>query len=496
MNISIEPVAKSWPLNALLRGFTDAAGSDETRIDSLCVDSRAVRPGSLFFAVPGSGDDGRNYIDEALNAGAAAVLYHSDDQNTVSSEDARVYGLPNLKKSVSTIASRFYDEPSKQRLHVVGITGTNGKTTCAWLCASALEAIGRKCGIIGTLGTGTIDNLNYSRLTTPDPVAVQSDLSHLADENTSFACLEASSHALDQSRVSGVNFATVVFTNLTHDHLDYHCSKEHYSASKAKLFTHFAPKTAVLNIDDHFGVTLSRCTNASRQITYGTRRGDVQLLDVEPSHNGLQVKLLVGKEELVINNRLIGRLNAINIAATVAVLVALDIDFADIEVATASLTPVPGRLEPMHESSSIGPKVYVDYAHTPDGLESALTSLGEITCGKLWCVFGCGGSRDAEKRPLMGAIAEQLADNVIVTDDNPRAETPQQIVQQILAGMKSTPLVEHNRRTAIYQAISNAKPADTLLIAGKGHETQQIYATSVKHFSDREIAKQALRSQK
>lgn len=496
MNMSIEPIRNSWPLNALLQGFTDTTGSDEILIDHLCTDSRSVRPGSLFIAVPGYEDDGRKYIDDALNSGAAAVIYHLDDPNPVRSADVHVYGLPNLKESVSTIASRFFDEPSQHRLHVVGITGTNGKTTCAWLCAAALEAIGRKCGIIGTLGTGYINNLNYSRLTTPDPVTVQSDLSHLVDENTSFACLEASSHALDQSRVSGVNFTTVVFTNLTHDHLDYHCSKEHYSASKAKLFTDFAPKTAVLNIDDHFGLALSRCTNASRQITYGTRQGDVQLLHTEQSHKGLQVNLLVGERELKIETRLIGRLNAINVVATVAVLLALDIDIKDIEVAVASLTPVPGRLEPMHESSSLGARVYVDYAHTPDGLENALTSVREITCGKLWCVFGCGGSRDTEKRPRMGAIAERIADYVIVTDDNPRAESPQHIVKQILDGMKSTPSVEHNRRTAIYQAISNAKPADTVLIAGKGHETQQIYETSVKQFSDREIAKQALRSQK
>lgn len=487
----LNKVDQGMPLRAVMADFTGSGISGNPLIQNLSMDSRMVEDGTLYFAVPGSCSDGRNYIDQAVQSGASAVAYESLNWPQPEKHKIPCIGVENLKSKVGYIADRFYGMPSSN-LNVVGITGTNGKSTCAWLTAHALEELERRSGIIGTLGVGTTGNLTSSQLTTPDPVALQSQLAQLLEAGAQYAILEVSSHALDQSRTSGTRFDTVVFTNLSHDHLDYHGSLENYRSSKAKLFENENSSCAVLNIDDKFGRKLAKSTSAKRVITYGKNESDVQLLSTRTDCNGLEISLLIDARQFAIQSKLHGRINDINITAVAAVLHALGIESSEIAQTLETLNPVPGRMEKI-SSKPEHPNIYVDYAHTPEGIELALTSLRELTTqGSLWCVFGCGGDRDRLKRPRMGRVAEKLADQVILCDDNPRSEAPEKIVEEILAGMKTKPVVEHDRLKAIQHAISNADANDTVLVAGKGHESTQIYRNQIHRFKDREVIQNIL----
>lgn len=486
MNLTSDKLLPGEYLSVLLEGITTVNAAQNPHIDEICLDSRAVRPGSLFFAVPGLKDDGRKHIERAIAAGASAIVFDSDNWSVAPHDSIPQIGVPKLARKISAIAGVFFQQPAL-KLHVVGITGTNGKSSCAILTAQALEVLGQKSAIIGTLGYGFPGELMPLPLTTPDAISVQRYLANLASAGAQFLCLEVSSHSLDQARTDGVQFGTVVITNLSRDHLDYHQSEAHYRAAKSKLFTDASPTYAVLNVDDDLGRSLQGKTSAKREITYGERRAEVQLTRCVSSPNGLRLQLNIDGETIHVTSPLLGRINGINLTTVAAILHSLGYPGGAIETALQSLEPIVGRLEKL-PSGPGQPAVYVDYAHTPDALQQALISLRELTNGRLWCVFGCGGDRDAQKRPLMGAVAERFADQVIITDDNPRNESPALIARQVELGMKRSPAVEHDRRQAIETAIVSAEPQDAVLIAGKGHETEQFYANQIHQFSDREVA--------
>lgn len=491
MNALVAEQFSGKRLSGLLSGLCDIDQADDIFITDLCQDSRSARPGSLFFAVPGDNQDGRKHIDCAIHAGASAVLFESEGWNPDGRRRQRVFGVRELRRHIGPVADVFYDSPSSKN-HVVGITGTNGKSTCAILTAESLRRLGHKCGVIGTLGAGLPGRLRNSVLTTPDPITLQRELALLVRHGAQYVCLEVSSHSLDQSRNEGVRFGTVVFTNLTRDHLDYHLTEEHYRNSKSKLFTKSDASCAVLNIDDDFGRSLVSLSSAGRVLTYGSGCADVNLLDCKADIDGISVNIGIETQILRIRSALLGRINATNILTVAAVLRALDFDIAEIEQGLADLQPVRGRMERIPGTPE-QPAVFVDYAHTPDGLKNALNSLRELTPGRLWCVFGCGGDRDQDKRPMMGAVADHAADKTVITDDNPRGENPKTIARQIIDGMRLKPTVIHERADAIRYAIAHAGPQDTVLVAGKGHETTQIYRNEARSFDDRDFAAQVLR---
>lgn len=492
----MRPIAETAPQGEYLSTLLgDFAAVDENRnpmINAIHLDSREVGPGSLFFAVPGFRDDGRSYIQSAIDAGAGAVVFESKGWRVERRETVPQIGVSDLNGKISKIADAFFKQPSS-RLHVVGITGTNGKSSCAALTAQALESLGHTCGIVGTLGFGFPDQLIPLPLTTPNSISLQRHLASLADSGAQYLCLEVSSHSLDQSRTDGVRFGTVVLTNLTWDHLDYHESEANYRAAKERLFTQLAGAShAVLNIDDAFGRSLLDRTVAERKITYGEQPSDVRLAECAADRFGLAVLLEIEGRPVEVRSELLGRFNGMNLAAVAAILYSLGHRPTQIGAALNALKPVAGRMQRVGGTSR-QPSVYVDYAHTPDALEQALAGVREMTAGTLWCVFGCGGDRDKDKRPLMGEIAERFADRVIVTDDNPRTESPQAIAGQIADGMKSAPAIVHDREAAIQLAIGRAQPDDAVMIAGKGHETVQLYGDDSVPFSDRLVAEQALR---
>lgn len=492
----MSPISQTSPagehLSTLLNGLATIDENHDPLIEAIHLDSREVRPGSLFFAVPGFRDDGRAYIQSAIAAGARAVIFesngwHSNQQGTVPQ-----IGISNLNSKISKIADVFFKQPS-QKLHVVGITGTNGKSSCAALTAQALESLGQTCGIVGTLGYGFPGELSPLPLTTPNSISLQRHLASLADSGAQYLCLEVSSHSLDQSRTDGVRFGTVVLTNLTWDHLDYHESEANYRAAKMKLFRQSTVAShAVLNIDDEFGRSLLGKTVAEREITYGEGASDVRMVKYVADRSGLTVSLEIDGHPFEVRSTLLGRFNSINLTTVAAILYSVGYQPIQIETALNSLKPVPGRMEVI-QGFPHQPSVYVDYAHTPDALEQSLRSLKEITVGKVWCVFGCGGDRDSTKRPLMGEIAESFADRVILTDDNPRSESPTVIAKQIADGMKSAPVIAHNRKKAIHLAITQAQVDDAVLIAGKGHEAVQTYGDESFPFIDRQVAEEVLR---
>ncbi len=481
-------------LSVLLDGIATVESREDTWVDDLCLDSRQVRPGSLFFAVPGRVHDGRAYIHRAVTAGANAIVFDSQNWRMPRREAIPQIGVAHLGRKVSGIADVYFQHPS-QKLRVVGITGTNGKSSCALMTAQALDALGYRCGVIGTIGSGFTDQLTPRPLTTPDAISLQRELAQMVVSSAQYLCLEVSSHSLDQSRVDGVQFGTVVLTNLSQDHLDYHGDMASYRRAKSKLFTQTNASHAVLNIDDEWGRALLGKTRADSEVTYGREAADVQLIDCQVDDRGLTVAIRIVGEQLNVRSAMIGRINGINLTTVAAILHALNIPTSQIETALHSVSTIPGRLQKINDDCH-QPAVYIDYAHTPDSLAQALTSVREITPGKLWCVFGCGGDRDRYKRPLMGAIAEQLADHIIITDDNPRSEAPAQIVDEITQNMQCQPAIEHNRRQAIHWAISEAQVDDAILIAGKGHETEQIYATRADSFSDRCVAQECLRGRR
>jgi UDP-N-acetylmuramoyl-L-alanyl-D-glutamate--2,6-diaminopimelate ligase len=503
-------MSRSWTLRELLAGVADIEADVPVR--ALAIDSRTVQAGDLFIAYPGVAADGRQFIADAMARGAAAVLYETNGF-VPAAGDTPCVGVPDLRRRLGEIAGRFYGSPSRE-LVVVGVTGTNGKTTCTQLLAQALDDIGsresapgsppspagresesrapNRCAIIGTLGYGFHGALNTSLHTTPDAVTVHRLLREFRDAGAGYACMEVSSHALDQGRVDAVAFSVAVFTNLTRDHLDYHGDMQAYGAAKAGLFVRPGLKAAVINVDDGFGRGLLNCFGKHvRVVTYGLESGGVTARSLKLTPKGMTLRIVSPAGPAVVTSPLLGRFNAYNLLAVFATLQALGFSPADAARCLSRARPAAGRME-RFGGEGRGPLVVVVYAHTPDALEQVLNALRAHVSGKLVCVFGCGGDRDRGKRPLMGRIAESLADQVILTDDNPRTEDPGTIVAEIQAGMNSPAVVIHERRAAIAQAIAAAGPADIVLVAGKGHEDYQQVGTERLSYSDRTTVRELL----
>ncbi len=474
-------------------------------IRSLVSDSRQVKPGDTFLAYAGKKFDARQFIPQAIAAGANAVLW---ERRNFSWDTA--WQLPNLpvvdlRNKAGIIASHVYNHPS-QKLWLVGVTGTNGKTSCCHWLAQAMDALPKKTAVIGTLGDGFSGELNSMGNTTPDATLLQHELTMFLRQGAESVAMEVSSHGIEQARLNGATFSVAVLTNLSRDHLDYHGSMDDYAAAKAKLFFWPGLKHAVLNLDDVFGVELSRqLTSKNTQVIgYGFRQPEVtchyqknlRILrgsNLVASVRGLAFDVEFEKFHARIKLNLLGRFNASNLLAVLATMLTSGITFPDAVRALHRIKPIPGRMEKLGGGDR--PIVILDYAHTPDALEKMLVTLRELLVknARLICVFGCGGERDRGKRRLLGEIATRLADEVIVTSDNPRSEDPHAIISDIVAGAKTAINIEVDRASAIYQAIYGARKGDIVLIAGKGHEDYQEINGQKFPFSDSKIAQQVLR---
>jgi UDP-N-acetylmuramoyl-L-alanyl-D-glutamate--2,6-diaminopimelate ligase len=478
-------------LHELLAGIADVTG--DIRVSGLTLDSRRVRAGDAFIALKGASAHGITFAPAALAQGASAMIAEGPAPVAFEGANLPIVWIDNLRDRVGEIAARFFGRPSAA-LHVVGVTGTNGKTSIVQLLAAALEHLGARAATIGTLGAGLVGAVAAGERTTPDAISVHGLLARFRDAGASHVAMEVSSHALDQGRVNAVDFEVAVFTNLTRDHLDYHGTMQAYGAAKAKLFAWPGLRSAVLNADDAFGRELSaRLPATVQRLRYAMDAdAEIRALNVRTHGDGLDFDLVTPWGEGSIASSLLGRFNVCNLLAVAGCLGALGYAFAQIQDALKHLRPVAGRMNRLGGGAL--PLVVVDYAHTPDALEQALTSLRAHCTGKLICVFGCGGERDAGKRPQMGAIAERLADEIIVTDDNPRGEDGDAIVAQIVAGLAQPrrACIERDRAAAIALALRAAHAGDVVLVAGKGHEPYQEVDGVRRPFDDADVARRAL----
>lgn len=499
----------SMSLRDLLEGRGDAGNAGDIRITGLCLDSRNVHAGDAFIALAGSQAHGINFAPAAQARGAVAILADPEGLAESARRSAAVTDasaapllwIEDLRAQVGALAARLFGEPSRA-LHVIGVTGTNGKTSTVQLIAQALQHAGHRAATIGTLGAGLHGQLQAGERTTPDAIQVQGLLAQFRDAGASHVAMEVSSHALDQGRVNAVAFELAVFTNLTRDHLDYHGTMQAYGAVKARLFGWPGLRAAIINVDDAFGRDLVAQLETPSAQTGGLRlhrcgidndAADIVARKVEAGAQGLSFHLSTPWGAGQVATSLLGRFNVSNLLAVVATLGEFGFDFAAITSALAALEPVPGRMSRLGGANA-QPLVVIDYAHTPDALEQALRTLRAHCEGQLVCVFGCGGERDAGKRPQMAAIAETLADRVIVTDDNPRGEEGDLIVAQIRAGFRQPAQVriERDRARAIALAVTDAGAADVVLVAGKGHEPYQEIAGTRRPFDDLAVARAAL----
>ena len=484
-------------LRDLLAGVVEPV-ADDIVVSGLTLDSRRVRPGDAFVALKGGTTHGMDFMPMAIERGAVAILAESPDAARVPSPASRVpvLQIDNLRQHLGTIAARFFGDPSSS-LTLLGVTGTNGKTSTVQMLSHALHLLGHASASIGTLGVGFDGALEAGERTTPDVISVHAQLAALRDAGASHVAMEVSSHALDQHRVDGVQFKLAVFTNLTRDHLDYHGTMQAYGEAKARLFAWPTLEAAVINIDDAFGRELAARIGdrvaCLRTSVDGQADAGVRATHVHALASGLDFHLHTPWGEGDVQSPLLGRFNVANLLAVAACLGALGESFERIVEVLGRLQPVNGRMSRLggHDGA---PLLVVDYSHTPDALEQALASLRAHCAGRLICVFGCGGDRDAGKRPEMGAIAERLADCIIVTDDNPRSEDGDAIVADILAGLsrRDAARVRRDRAQAIAQALDMARPEDVILVAGKGHETYQEVAGERRPFDDMAVARAAM----
>lgn len=460
----------------------------------MTLDSREVAAGDLFVAVTGHQTDGRRYILQAIEQGAAAVIA----QVTGQSEDGKIseiQGVPviylsQLNQRLSALSGRFYQQPAA-RLSLIGVTGTNGKTTITHLLAQWSQQLGETASVMGTIGNGLLGQISPAENTTGSAIDVQRSLNEFANCGATIAAMEVSSHGLVQHRVAALPFAAAVFSNLSRDHLDYHGDMAGYEAAKWSLFANHKIGQAIINADDEVGrrwlaklpdaVAVSMQNNP--QVS-GHRRW-LKTTAVNYHDNGATIHVVSSWGEGVLESRLLGAFNVSNLMLALATLLSLGYPFNELLKTAHQLQPICGRMEVFNAPGK--PTVVVDYAHTPDALEKALQATRLHCQGQLWCVFGCGGDRDKGKRPLMGGIAEQFADRVIVTDDNPRTEAPQAIINDILSGMLGGLHVQviHGRSEALTSAIMQAKPQDVVLVAGKGHEDYQLVGNLRLDYSDR-----------
>lgn len=483
-------MSRALTLAQLADGLFDVSGHAETRVTGLSCDSRALQPGDAFIAVPGFTAHGLTYLDAAQALKASVVLFEPPAPVSAALP-VNALPVPELKRLQAIIADRFFGAPSKA-LRMIGVTGTNGKTSTVQLIAQAYSMLGQSAGTIGTLGVGIYGQLQAGERTTPDVIAVHRALADMHAAGARVVAMEVSSHALDQGRVAEVAFDTAVFSNLTLDHLDYHGSMQDYFDAKAKLFAWPGLHHAVINIDDAYGRQLFETRPAGLSAISTSSAGNAAALsaaDIRLGLDGMHFNMSYAGEQAAVASPLLGRFNVDNLLTVAGVLLADGMALGQVADVLAKLTPVGGRMSRLGGTGGV-PLVVVDYAHTPDALEQALKTLRSHSQAKLICVFGCGGDRDRSKRPLMAACAERLADAVWVTDDNPRTESGDAIVAEISAGFAQLDRihVQRDRRLAIKQALAAAGPADIVLIAGKGHETYQEVNGVKAPFDDRAVA--------
>ena len=473
----------------------DSLGVSITRV---VADSNKVKPGDTFLAFPGEHGDGRKYIGQAIAAGANAVIWEEGYEWNASWKVPNI-SVAALRMLAGVIASHVEGEPSRQ-LWVIGVTGTNGKTSCAHWLASSLSALNKKTALIGTLGNGFYGELTPTVNTTPDPLSVQHLIKDYLQQGAQCIAMEVSSHGLVQGRVNGVAFDVALLTNLSRDHLDYHGSMESYAQAKAGLFEWHGLKYAVLNLDDPFGVALRESIDRSKVkvVGYGFGKGDVSGRNLKLSESGLELDVDSRWGNGKIRSDLLGTFNASNLLGVLTTLLVSGVSFDAALAQLSKVVPVSGRMQRLGGANQ--PLVIVDYAHTPDALEKVLLTLRDVISGsdtkqaKLICVFGCGGERDKGKRPLMGEIATRLADRVVITSDNPRSENARDIIAAIAQGASANYHIEADRAAAIFAAITSAKSGDVVLIAGKGHEDYQEINGVKLPFSDVEVATKALQN--
>jgi len=503
MTMSARQHRAAWRLGELFAGIVEIPDACEQQVTGLVSDSRRAAPGDVFFARRGLRTDGSRYVDDALGRGAVAVVREGVAGVTgrAGATEVRVAALGTCRGAV---ADRYYGAPSLA-MRVLGVTGTNGKSSVCHLVAHALDRdVARgdtRCALLGTLGWGLPGALADQGLTTPEVLEVHRMLAELRAAGAGAVAMEASSHGLDQGRVAGVRFDTAVFTNLSRDQLDYHADMGAYGTAKRRLFEFAGLRCAVINVADSFGRELSgglsgEVTRLRFALDDDDTSGEIADLhgrQIRTRHAGLRVQVAtpVGRGELC--SPLIGDFNARNLLAALGVLLGLGVDLDVALQRLAAAPPVAGRMQTFGGAGQC--LVVVDYAHTPEALEQALRALRPLADGRLWCVFGCGGERDQGKRPLMGTVAEEWADQVLLTDDNPRTEDGDAIVAAIRSGMRApdAAAVERDRGAAIARAMTRARPGDVVLIAGKGHERYQIQGTRRQPFSDAAAVRNLLR---
>ncbi|MEX0921915.1 MAG: UDP-N-acetylmuramoyl-L-alanyl-D-glutamate--2,6-diaminopimelate ligase [Rhodovibrionaceae bacterium] len=472
---------------------TPPAALETLEIDGLTADSRRVAEGFLFAALPGSRADGRAYIGEALARGASAVLAPEGTTLEAAGRPVALLTAENPRRALAEMAAAFYKHQPRE---IAAITGTNGKTSVAVYTQQIWQALGLEAASLGTLGLLPARDYAPAALTTPDPVELQACLARLAADGVDHLAMEASSHGLDQYRLHGVRVTAAAFTNLSHDHLDYHHDMESYLAAKARLFTEILQPggTAVLNADIPEFESL-RGQAAARGLTvwsYGRAGKELRLVGAEPKHDGLDCRFDLFGQPHDFSLSMAGRFQAMNVLAALGLAVACGAELQKTIASLPSLSGVPGRMERIGETPA-GGQVIVDYAHTPNALETVLEAARAHTPGKLWVIVGCGGDRDRAKRPLMGGIAQRLADRAIVTDDNPRSENPAAIRAEMLAAAPNAEEIG-DRGEAIRRGVAALGPGDSLVIAGKGHETGQTVGGTVFPFDDRDVARAAIQS--
>ena len=484
-----EGVKMSLKLSDLLESAPGDRGQfRDAEIRGVTCDSRQVQSGTLFVAVPGHKLDGGAFIDEAIRRGAGAIVA----EKAVESCPVPVIVVASARQALADMSARFHSFPTS-RMNVVGVTGTNGKTTTSYIVRSIFEAASEKVGLLGTIQHAVGPRVLPSDNTTPGADTLQRYFSEMVAAGCKSAVMEVSSHALDQGRVRGVQFAGAVFTNLTRDHLDYHPTFESYRDAKGKLFGSLPQRAiAALNADDDVSEHYAKQTSA-HIVYYGLkRRAEVSAAVELATFHGTRLRLRLGTEDLRVNTRLVGTHNVYNILGAAACTWAMGYDLEQIKAGIENLASVPGRLDPVDAGQDFA--VLVDYAHTDDALRNVLTCLRPLLRGRLIVVFGCGGDRDRGKRPKMGRVAAELADQVILTSDNPRSESPTAILSDITQGIsgRTKVLVDPDRRGAIKLAISLARKDDVVLIAGKGHENYQIFRDRTVTFDDRQVAREVL----
>lgn len=475
-------------LESLIKGISHRVLRGTTDVDILGIenDSRKVKKGYMFVAIKGFTVDGHKFIGEAIRNGAVSVLVEED---IGVEEEVTVIKVEDTLEALAYISSIFYGEPSK-KLNLIGVTGTNGKTSTTYLIKRIFEEHKRKAAIIGTLGSIINGEMIDNKNTTPESLTLQRYLRKMVDTDTEFCVMEVSSHALDLKRVEYVDYQVGIFTNLTEDHLDYHVTMENYYRSKLKLFN-ITKKYNIINYDDPYGKRmLEEIENNIPIITYGLdKKSDVIAENIVYHNKGVDFQLKTPKGSIPINMKLLGKFNIYNALAAISCGIIFDVDLPTIKRAIESISGIKGRFEsvPLKDRDF---SVIIDYAHTPDGLEKVLSTINQFAEGRVVVVFGAGGNRDREKRPIMGEVAAKLADFLIVTSDNPRYEDPDRIINDILVGVqrgKANYVAIRDRREAIRYALENARPKDTILLAGKGHETYTIIKDKIIPFDEYEI---------